>query len=182
MYSAFSEAIRHVLFLVSRVALSLAENGFKYNGLFYDDKNCSLMVKYTFNGQILYETSEKFTRSSYLKTLSNKQISEIISKTADIRSKNKIYTISRPDENPDIFSIKNTTTGLSEDRLLSDIVSDTALLEKSDADSLRLVINSAIKLANSGYRMMSTSDDFEINKNKFNTGNKIIQFPLEKLN
>lgn len=181
MYSAFSEVIRHALFLVSRVSLSLAENGFKYHGLFYDDKNRCLTVKYTFNGQILDETCEKFTRSPYVRALSNKQLNEIISKTTEIKSKNKVYTISLLDETPDIFTIKNTITNLSEDRLLSDVISDSNLLEKSDADSIRLVINTAIKLANSGYSIISTLDDFETTGNNFNGDNKIINFPLEKL-
>lgn len=182
MYSAFSEAIKHALFFISRVSLSLAENGFKYHGLFYDDKNHCLTVKYAFNGQEFDETCDKFTRSPYVRALSSKHLNEIISKTSEIKASNKVYTISLFDEVPDIFVIKNTITNLSEERLLSDVISDSKLLEKSDADSIRLVINSAIKLANSGYSVISTSDDSENTKEKFESKNKILHFPLRKLN
>jgi hypothetical protein len=183
MYSAFSEAIRHALFFISNKSLCLAKNGFQYQGLFYNEKDCRLMVKYTFNGQALNEPCDKFTRSPYIRTLSNKQLNDIINKTAEFKAKNKIYVISLLDDTPDIFVIKNITTNLSEERLLSDIISDSKLLEKSSADSIRLIINSAIKLTNSGYSIISTSCDSDITEieHKLKRDNHIIPFPSRKI-
>lgn len=176
MYSAFSEAIRHILFYISKVSLSLAQNGFKYHGIYYNEQEQRLKVKYTFNGQTLDEDCDSFTRSPYIKAISGKQLKEIIDKICETRSKNKIYKIELIDEPPDIFIVKNTITHLSEKRLLSDVVSDSKLLENTDADAIKLVINSAVKLANSGYNTILTQYDSDDAATSLSSSN-ILRFP-----
>lgn len=164
MYSAFSETLRYLLFFISKASLSLAQNGFKYHSIYYNEQEHCLKVKYTFNGQVLDETCDSFIRSPYIKAISGKQLKEIIDKMSEIKSKIKIYKIDFLDESPDIFIVKNTITHLSEERLLSDVVSDSKLLENSDADSIKLLVNNAIKLANTGYSISACNIDVAISE------------------
>lgn len=157
MYSAFSEAIRLFLFFVSRITLALAMNGFKYQGVFPDKRLNCFIVKYTFNRQDYSEQCDEFINSPYIKALSSKQLHEIIEKISENKTKHKIYTLSLLDASPDIFTVKNNKTNFTTEKLLSDIVSDSALLENLDATSIKLLINSAIQLTNAGFSISSSN-------------------------
>lgn len=160
MYSAFSETIRLILFFVARTALSLAMNGFRYHGITLNKQLNCYVVEYTFNKQTCSERCTEFARSPYTKALSSKQLSELIDKISENKVKNKTYSLRPLDELLGIFTVEDHRTNFTNERLLSDIISDSKLLENLNADSIKSIINSAIVLSNSGYGIShSTTED-----------------------
>jgi len=158
MYSFFSETIRDVLFLISRVSLRLAQNGFTYHGTSEKKHATCFMAKYTLDGKIYSEPCDEFIHSTYARTLPRKQLDDVIDKITEARLKNKTYKININDDFPDLFIVKNTVIHFSNERLLRDVVSDSNLLENLDADSIRLIINSAIKLSSAGHHISAAEE------------------------
>lgn len=149
MFKLFSEIFRHGLVYLASLFMKIAGTNVDYIDC-YKTGDSDVFVKYYLGNHQFEEPYLDFLQSNYARFLDTKQLSKLLNDVAEAKSRHKIFEIEQDEENPELFKVINTQTGISQTCLLSRIINDRNMLENMSAETLKQLIESVVKLANCG--------------------------------
>lgn len=146
MFKLFSEILRHGLVCLASFFMKIAGNNVSYINSYKTDDD-DVFVQYYLGNHQFEESYIDFLQSNYARFLNTKQLDQLLHDVAQAKSRDKYFDIIQDPENPELFQITNTHTGIQQTYLLSSIINNRTILEHMSAENLKTLIDSAIKLS-----------------------------------